>query len=218
MSKGRKTKHYTLMANLIAIAVILQVISQLFLPQMKFGGGVTLASCVPIMLIGYRYGMKWGLFGGGVFALVRIVLDYSILSVLCTEKYLGDSAALKTIALLVLNYAVAYMAMGLGGLFRNKPWPRKKRFALGALTAMGVRFAAHLLAVYFAYGDLASRFFANSGISAISPKIAEGVSQSMLPVVFTLVYNSIYMIPETAIAVAVAWMLSANHRIVTRRK
>lgn len=217
MSKSRKVRRMTEIANLFAIAAALEFISQAFLPQMKLGGGLTLATCVPILLIAYRRGLKWGLISGAAFALVKLLLDYSFLTDICTQRYLGSAVTAKTWMLLIFNYLAAYTAMGLGGVFRSINRSRSVRIVLGTLTAMGVRFVSHLIAGYYAYGHLAAWYFDHSDVAAITAKTVAGVSEGMLPVVFTLIYNSLYMIPETAIAVLVVWLLSGNKNIVTRK-
>ena len=55
-----ETKRMTESAMLLSLAVVLDVVSKMFIPPMTFGGQVTLASMLPVVLIGYRYGIRWG--------------------------------------------------------------------------------------------------------------------------------------------------------------
>ena len=59
-----KTKNITESAMLLAVAILLELISKMFIPEMPFGGQITLASMLPVVLISYRHGVKWGLVSG----------------------------------------------------------------------------------------------------------------------------------------------------------
>lgn len=55
-----KTKRLTESAMLLALAIVLELISKAIIPEMPFGGQVTLVAMLPVVLISYRYGVKWG--------------------------------------------------------------------------------------------------------------------------------------------------------------
>ena len=59
------TRRLTETGVLIAMALALLFLSKLIVPffQLPFGGEVTFVSMLPIVLIGYRFGTRWGLFG-----------------------------------------------------------------------------------------------------------------------------------------------------------
>ena len=59
-----KTKRLTESAMLLALAIVLELISKAFIPEMPFGGQVTLVAMLPVVLISYRYGVKWGFVSG----------------------------------------------------------------------------------------------------------------------------------------------------------
>ena len=69
-----KTKRITESAMLLAIAIVLELVSKMFIPEMPFGGQVTLVSMLPVVLISYRHGVKWGLFSAFVYALLEMAL------------------------------------------------------------------------------------------------------------------------------------------------
>ena len=52
-----KTKRLTESAMLLALAVVLEFTAKMIIPEMPFGGQVTLVSMLPVVLISYRYGM-----------------------------------------------------------------------------------------------------------------------------------------------------------------
>lgn len=51
-------------AMLITLGIALELGSKLLIPEMPFGGQLTLASMLPLVLISYRHGVRWGLFCG----------------------------------------------------------------------------------------------------------------------------------------------------------
>ena len=59
---------------LLAMAIVLELVSKSFIPEMPFGGQVTLVSMLPVVLISYRHGVKWGLVSGVCYALIEMVL------------------------------------------------------------------------------------------------------------------------------------------------
>ena len=59
-----KTKRLTESAMLIAIAVVLELVGKMLIPPMPFGGQLTLCSMLPIILISWRHGVRWGLTAG----------------------------------------------------------------------------------------------------------------------------------------------------------
>lgn len=56
-------------AIMIAVAAVLSFVKILELP---YGGSVTAFSIVPIVIISYRHGVKWGLLSGFVFSLFKL--------------------------------------------------------------------------------------------------------------------------------------------------
>ena len=67
-----KTKRLTESAMLLAIAILLELLSKTFIPEMTFGGQLTIVSMLPIVLISYRHGVKWGLVAGVAYALLEM--------------------------------------------------------------------------------------------------------------------------------------------------
>ena len=65
------TKKITTSAVLIALSAVLSMISLFKAP---YGGSVTCASMVPIILIGFLYDMKWGILSGVVYAVLQMLI------------------------------------------------------------------------------------------------------------------------------------------------
>ena len=53
-----KTKRITESAMLLAVAIVLELVSKAVIPEMPFGGQLTLASMLPVVLISYRHGVR----------------------------------------------------------------------------------------------------------------------------------------------------------------
>ena len=66
-----KTNRLTESAMLIALAVVLELVGRTVIPPMPFGGQLTLVSMLPLVLISYRHGVRWGLTAGFGYALAK---------------------------------------------------------------------------------------------------------------------------------------------------
>lgn len=112
ISKIRKMAECAMM---IALGTIL---SYLIIFSLPMGGTITAFSQVPLILIGYRHGWKWGAFSGVVFGLLQMVL-----------QGLGNFAYVKTLGayliLIFFDYVLAFGVLGLSGAFfrrlKNQP-------------------------------------------------------------------------------------------------
>ena len=76
MNTTLKTQRLTMSAVMIALSATLAIVCALipFL-NLPFGGGFTIASMLPIVLISYMYGLKWGFFVSGTYALLQMLMD-----------------------------------------------------------------------------------------------------------------------------------------------
>ena len=74
MKMTKNTKRLTESAMLIAVAVVLELVSKMFIPGLPFGGQFTLASMLPVVLISYRHGMKWGFCASFAYALIEMAI------------------------------------------------------------------------------------------------------------------------------------------------
>ena len=116
-----KTKRLTESAMLLSIAVVLEFVSKMFIPEMPFGGQVTLVSMLPVVLISYRHGVKWGLVAGLGYALIEMLIGAKTVAAAFQPGYFGDGTMiLNALIMCVLDYLAAFTVLGLGGIFRNK--------------------------------------------------------------------------------------------------
>ena len=75
MNNRTNINKLTRCALLVAIAAVLSVFPKFeFLP---YGGSITICSMLPIVLISYIYGLKWGFLSAFVFSLIQIFTGFS---------------------------------------------------------------------------------------------------------------------------------------------
>ena len=173
------TRRLTETAIMIALAVALSYVQIFSLPM---GGSVTLFSQVPIIIIGYRYGWKWGCVTGVIYGLLEMLL-----------QGLGNFSYVKGIGayliLIFADYVVAFMVLGLGGgLFKKVVSNQSLALGLGALVASALRFLCHFISGVTIWGEYAD------GWKSVW--------------VYSLGYNGSYMAAEAAISVIGVVLLS----------
>jgi len=108
------TKKLVFSAMGIALAFIT---SYLKLWNMPMGGSVTLLSMLFISLIGYWFGTRYGIATGAAFGLLQFLINPYILS----------------IPQVILDYPLAFGALGLSGLFRNHKFGLRLGYIAGVL-------------------------------------------------------------------------------------
>ena len=154
-------------AFMLTMGVALEFISKMFIPELPFGGQITIVSMLPIVLISYRHGIKWGLFSSFVYSLLQIALGLKTVTAAFQPGYFGDSVLLvNAIIMLLLDYIIAYTALGLGGIFRNKIKNAAVSLSLGAVVALALRYTMHILSGYILFSGWAEWFFTQEGFPA----------------------------------------------------
>ena len=212
-----KTKRLTESAMLIAVAIVLELMSKMFIPEMPFGGQITLVSMLPIVLISYRHGVKWGLVAGLGYALIEMIIGAKTVAAAFQPGYFGDGTMiLNAFIMCVLDYLVAFSVLGLGGIFRDKVKNPGTALSLGSIVALGLRYVSHIASGYILFSGWAEWFFTQEGFPAWGAKLVEALSPGMLGFVYSLVYNGMYMVPEIILTALVAVLLARARGIVTK--
>ena len=114
---------------LLALAVVLE---QLRIFQMPQGGSITVGSMVPLLLIGYRFGVGTGMLAGFVYGMINMFQDPFILHPVQV----------------LFDYPLPFMAMGLAGLSRQYLY-------LGTGLAFFARFCCHFISGVVFFGSYA---------------------------------------------------------------
>lgn len=154
---------------LVAVAA---VVSFLQIPWFWTSGGSVHFVAVPLVLIGYRHGWRWGIGACMVYGLTECIITggigWGIVSVL-------------------LDYVLAYGAIGLSGLFCRKGL---LGLELGALVGCTARFAVHFIA-----GITAWRIAVGD-----TKEIFGMVFDADMSVLYSVLYNGNYMLPNLLLA------------------
>ncbi|MBR2310305.1 MAG: energy-coupled thiamine transporter ThiT [Oscillospiraceae bacterium] len=212
-----KTKRLTESAMLLAIAIVLELVAKMFIPEMPFGGQVTLVSMLPVVLISYRHGMKWGFVASFTYALLEMALGAKTVSAAFLPGYFGDGTMIVNALLMcLLDYVLAFTVLGLGGIFRDKIEKKGAALACGSLVALGARYLCHILSGYILFSGYAEWYFTQEGFPAWGAKLVEALNPTVLGIVYSVVYNGMFMIPEIVCTVIVALVLAKVPKIVTK--
>ncbi|MBQ8719929.1 MAG: energy-coupled thiamine transporter ThiT [Clostridia bacterium] len=173
---GSKTKKLVESAIMIALATVLSIIKVIDMP---YGGSVTLASSLPIVIIAYRHGLGWGLSSGIVYGILQQLLGLSTLSYVTGWQ--------SVIAVILLDYVVAYAVFGLSGVFSKIAKNQHTGMVLGALLTSFLRYACHVI----------------SGVT-VWREISIPASAAFT---YSLIYNATYMIPDTCVLLVAVYYI-----------
>ncbi len=208
-----KTKRLTLSAMMLAISTVIAFIcAQIPFLHLPFGGAFTVGSMLPIVIIAYMYGTRWGLFASFTYSVLQILLDLmagtggsTVMALFMPndENFMGFFAA---VCIVLLDYLVAYTVLGLGGLFRNR-FSKGTALCLGSIVALSLRYLAHILSGYIFYHSYAEWFFSQENFK-IGAWILEHISGAALSWLYSIVYNGLYMLPEIILTAAVALVIA----------
>lgn len=162
---------------MLAMATVLSFVKVLDLP---YGGSITAFSALPILLVAYRHGLWQGLFTAFAHSLIQLLLGTNTLT------YANSPQA--AVAIVVLDYLLAFTVLGLGGIFRRKCGNQGTALVLGALLTGALRYTLHTIAGCTVWAGLS---------------IPDSAA-----LIYSLAYNATYMIPETLVTALGAWYLS----------
>lgn len=207
------TYRLTLSAIMIALATALAVICGL-IPglSLPYGGSFTIASMLPIVIVAYIFGLKWGLFTSLTYTAIQIILDLimgksSVILALFLPIEEGGQTLVAAISIILLDYVVAYGILFLGGSCR-KMKSKTLGLTLGAIIATSCRYLAHILSGYIFYGAYAEWFFEENFNPELGAKILSALDGQVLAIVYSIIYNGLYMIPEIIITAVCAVIVS----------
>lgn len=188
----RRTKDLTYGAICVAASFALSYVKFFSLP---YGGSITAASVLPMLIYCYYFGFRRGLTVSAVYMLLQLIQEPYIVS---------PWSAL-------LDYVVPYLSLSLVGIFgfrRQKynavmtagkpPIAAHARFFIGAAVYFVIRLFSHVLAGVLYWSD-GIDFMGWSG--NLSGAAAWG---------YSITYNSLFLVPDTIIALIAAVCLLAS--------
>ena len=204
-----KTRKLTESAMLMAVAVVLELVSKMFIPEMPFGGQVTLCSMLPMVLISYRHGVKWGLFSGFCYSFLQMALGAGTVTAAFQPGYFGEGRMLFNALLMCgLDYVAAFTCLGLGGIFRDRIEKKSLALCLGGLVALAARYLCHVLSGYILFAGYAEWFFTQDGFPAWGAALVDALSPQALGITYSAVYNGMFMLPEMIITAVGAFLIA----------
>lgn len=197
---NKKTKKIATIGILVSLAIILSVI-KIF--QLPYGGSITLFSMVPIVILSYKYGIKWGLFAGLIYSVLQAVLGATA-SQAFAGMYDPENAAksvLNIVLMALLDYIIAFTVLGLAGMFKGKIKNDVAAITAGSTVAVLLRLVAHFFSGWILWGSYAEDFFTNKMDNAFGTFILQNFDGQLLSIIYSLVYNMSFMIPELIITI-----------------
>lgn len=162
-------------AILTALALVLSYIK---LDIAALGGSIDLVM-IPLVIFAVRWGAGWGLGIGLVFG---------------TLKYFFAAGFAVNWQSMLLDYSVAYMAVGLAGFFKS----RDRGMLLGAVAGGLARYLVHFISGVTIYAEYMPEEF--WGMPMTNTWI------------YSLLYNGSYMVPNIVIAAIACAALSVPLR------
>ena len=147
--RNTKVKIVTECAMMVALAFALSC-AQLF--KMPLGGSVTVASMLPIMLIGVKYGNPIGLSCAFVYSLLQCAQALVESNVF---PYCETSTTL--VVCVLFDYLVPFTILGFSGIFRKHPIFKSDdgNIVLGMSLVVLVRFICHFITGVVIWGQWA---------------------------------------------------------------
>lgn len=169
-----KTRILVECALMVAIGTVLANLKLFTMPN---GGSITLLSMLPFVLVSFRHGVKWGVFTGFVNGCLQMLLGFWAPPTPGLLPLVGE---------VLLDYLVAFMALGTAELFARPFRHRAVGVAVGTFAAGFLRFVCSFLSGVLIWGNL------SEGLSAWT---------------YSLLYNGSYMLPETLLTLFAAVLL-----------
>ena len=148
----------------VAIAMVLSFIKALDMPM---GGSITMFSMFFICIIGYWYGPSVGIMAGVAYGMLQFIVEPQFYS----------------IPQMIVDYPLAFGALGLSGLFRSYP-------GKGVVNSLTLGYVLGVIGRYC--------FAVLSGVLFFAAYAGD-----QNPIIYSLTYNLTYILPEAIITLIV---------------
>ncbi len=179
----RLTRSMTESAIFIALGTILRILKI----DLPFGGGVTIASMLPLVIISHRWGWKWGTLTAFVYSLIQLMLGLD---------NVGYATTFATaVGVIFLDYIIAYTVIGLSGIFDNIMGRTRAAMAVGIAVTFTLRFLCHLITGVWIWGGWMPETFMNMTMTS--------------PWLYSFLYNGWYMLAELIVTEIIAMLIYA---------
>ena len=108
-------------AILIAVGTVLSIFS--FRGPWALGGSVTICSMLPLAIIAWRHGTRWGLISAFIYAVVQMMLGFGNVGY--------GRNAVQMLMIVLLDYIVAFTVIGFSAMFKGRVKDHKLAAVLG---------------------------------------------------------------------------------------
>ena len=169
-NRNKKTSMLVFSAVMIAVGTVLS----LFKIDFVMGGGITVCAMLPLVMVSFKYGTKWGIFTAFAFSVLQCLLG------LDNVQYATSAGMAMTI--IFLDYIVAYSIIGFAGIFKGKVNNSKIALILGISVTFFARFLCHFITGWMIWNVLWPNEF------------------GMAAPFYSLCYNGSYMLAEAIIS------------------
>lgn len=158
-------------AVMLAIAVVLSLFP--FSSPWALGGGITVCSMLPLVILSWRYGCLWGTFTAFVYSLLQMILGIQ------NVQY-ADSVG-TAVLIILFDYVIAFSVIGSAALFKGRLGHPRLELVLGIVVTFLVRLGCHYIS-----GVVVWEVLWPNELGWAAP-------------IWSIAYNSSYMIPEIII-------------------
>lgn len=182
-NKNNTVYRLVLSAIFVALASVLSLIK---IVEMPLGGSVTLLSMLPIVMISIMFGPKWGFGSAFVYSIIQLIFGITM------SGLLGwGLTPIMLVGCILFDYIIAYTVLGIAGIFRNKGYGG---ICGGIVLALVLRFVSHFISGYVIFKNLEQfELF--------------GTLFENRPVLYSIAYNGLYMLPELILTLIAAKIL-----------
>ena len=180
-------------AIMIALATVLSLIQVYKLP---WGGSITLLSMLPICLYSIKCGIKQGFAVAFIFSLIQFVQG------IADGLFGWGLTPVMLIACILLDYILAYTAIGIAGIFNENGMAG---WLGGTVLALFLRFVFHFLSgviIWHSFGELWNGFSTENTC------------------LYSFLYNGSYMLPEiifTAIGAFILFKIPQTKKLLLKK-
>ena len=177
-------------AVMLAVANVLSFIK---LPSFwAYGGGITVVSMLPLVLICFRHGTKTGLLAAFAYSCMQLIFG------LDNVQY--ATGFVMAAGIVLFDYILAYSAIGLAACFNKSAEgkPADLSLCVGIAFAFALRLACHFISGWWIW-------------EALWPNELAWAAP-----IWSLTYNASYMVPEIVLTCIAACLLNRTTRLFVR--
>ena len=198
MTSSFKTKRLVESALMIALSAILSFIILFRLP---FGGSITACCMLPVILVSYRYGVKWGFVTAFAFSLIQGIQGIA-------EGTFSAAALGVENGVFNGGFFSGSPLLAAFGIFRDKIKNKPLALVCGILLAGLLRYVAHVISGAIFFGIWGEWFFTQEGFFAWGQTLVDMFPGKTLYVLYSLIYNLFFLLPEVGLTALAGFLIA----------